>query len=228
MSARFICRSAEGDGSRGRTAYLRGVWRRGNEVLLGEQRHWCCLASTAARPRGMSQTHTRTHTHSAYTCKLPKQICCRKKNGIQGHFENSRWNVNHLMMKGLQKYPLQKEKKRSSEQRSNVSSLFPAWLAPCKLYADAFPLRHQTKSEMQVEFYVSDIQEVRRICSAIPLATFPPLSAPRHLQAALLRAARDNPPLQICLPFSLFTFILALISSFSHVIILTPVSLRTV
>lgn len=96
------------------------------------------------------------------------------------------------------KVPSSEEEEK--EQRSNVSSLFPVWLAPCKLYADVFPLRHQTKSEMQVEFYVSDIQEVRRICSAIPFATFPPLSAPRDLQAALLCVARDNPPLQICLP----------------------------
>lgn len=131
-------------------------------------------SSSTARYEPNTHTHTLL-THANYQSKFTAE-----KNGIQGHFENSRWNVNHRMMKGLQKYPLQKEKKRSSERRSNVSSLFPAWLAPCKLYADAFPLRHQTKSEMQVEFYVSDIQEVRRICSAIPLATFPPPPSARR------------------------------------------------
>lgn len=138
--------------------------------------------------------------------QITKVNLLQKKNGIQGHFENSRWNVNHRMMKGLQKYPLQKEKKRSSERRSNVSSLFPAWLAPCKLCADAFPLRHQTKSEMQVEFYVSDIQEVRRICSAIPLATFPPPQPAAPPASSTAARGTRQPPSPDLPPFQPFHF----------------------
>lgn len=56
-------------------------------------------------------------------------------------------------------YGLLKGMKRTSEWHFNVRFLFSAW--PCQLYADVFFFPQQTKSEMQVEFYVSDIQEVR-------------------------------------------------------------------
>lgn len=100
------------------------------------------------------------NTNSAYTWKLQKQIDCKKKETtFGGHFENDRWNVNHYMMKGQWMYGLLKGMKRTSEWHFNVRFLFSAW--PCQLYADVFFFPQQTKSEMQVEFYVSDIQEVR-------------------------------------------------------------------
>lgn len=106
------------------------------------------------------------------------------------------------MMKEQQKYHLQKEKKRSSEWHSNVSSSsFSAWLGPCKPYADAFLLCHQTKSEMQVEFYVSDIQEVRnRLVLRSNLRRFPAHCTTFKQPGCTQHKSR---PLRICLPFSL-------------------------
>ena len=78
-------------------------------------------------------------THANYQSKFTAD-----KNGIQGHFENSRWNVNHQMMKGQRKYHLQKEKKKSSEQYSNASpllSLHGSGLANVMLTPSCFATR---------------------------------------------------------------------------------------
>lgn len=68
----------------------------------------------------------------------------------------------------------------------------------------------QAKSELQVEFYVSDIQEVGDGFAVATLAAV----RRRHLRAAWPRVAEASPSLSVCLPLSLLPSFLALISAF--------------
>lgn len=85
-------------------------------------------------------------------------------------------------------------------------------------------LWHQTTSEMQVEFYVSDVQEVG---DRFAVTTFP-TARRRHLRATwphVATAAAPPPPVSLsvsCLHFS------PLFLPFTQIIILTPVSVGAV
>lgn len=99
------------------------------------------------------------------------QIKCTIDKKSQDNFENRRWNVNYQMMK--EQWKVQYSSVVKDEKERVAGSEWYFWLVmlfctailhytyPCKVYADVSVCLHQTKSEMQVEFYVSDIQEVR-------------------------------------------------------------------
>lgn len=135
LSARFIRGPAEGDGSRGRAPHLRGFWRRGDEVLLSEQRHRRRLASAAARPRGTRQTHTLL-THANYQSEFTTD-----KNGIQGHFGKQQMECKSSNDERAVKVASSEgeEKGVRSGILMSLSSLHASVRA--ELHADAFPTR---------------------------------------------------------------------------------------
>lgn len=165
LSGRIISRSAEGDWSRGGTPHLRGFRRRGHEVFFCQQRHRCGVASAAARQGGMKLRH-----HCTSYCFTPLQIAksnACKKNDTEDFFLNVYMECKFWMMKVQWKvqFPQQEWIKQKGFREAFFCHLcFSALLSntthSCQVYADVFLCLHQAKSEMQVEFYVSDIQEV--------------------------------------------------------------------
>lgn len=107
---------------------------------------------------------------------------------------------------------MKKNQKRHFYALLRFSALLFCTAHPCEVYADVSPCLHQAKSEMQVEFYVSDIQEVRdRFAPWSQLRDLPSHSdtwmQPDHM-------SHRDPFCQSQSLFQSFAFILSLISPF--------------
>lgn len=162
LCGRFISGPAEGNWSWGGTSHVWCVRRRSHEVLLCEQRHWRGLAQTAARPWGTNTKQTHTHLqHFQSKCIMYKKRHLGQfwKLLMECKLSNDERAVESAILFSGEGW---KRKGLWAQSGVYVFFCFSALLfCPCKVYADVHLCPHQAKSEMQVEFYVSDIQEVR-------------------------------------------------------------------
>lgn len=157
---------------------LRQLILRGSPSYMGfqEKKPWSIFLWTGTPVwSGFGSSSTVRYKHTYFFTQAHTLL--KQMHKIQGktYFENMRWSVNYEMMKELREvlFHLRRdEKHKGLWVQVAVPYLllilcFSArllWItSPRKVCADTCLCLHQSKSEMQVEFYVSDIQEVREI-----------------------------------------------------------------